>query len=182
MTTGSLAAYAQHIGTSGAYVTKLRAAGRLVLVQDGQRPIVDFEASDRRVRETAQLGSANNGANARGSQRDKPVPDQVAERVAGVYRQSQAQHKAFTAKLSELEYRKRAGLLVERTVVDAAVFHAFRTLRDAIMAAPRRCAALIVAAADMREAEAILADELRRAFEDFERVTLQSLRARLGGA
>lgn len=67
MTIGTFSAYAAHAGVSAPYVTKLRQAGRLVLVVDERgRERVDFEASDEMVRNTGDMGRARNGENAKG--------------------------------------------------------------------------------------------------------------------
>ena len=180
MATGSLAAYAAHAGVSAPYVTKLRAAGRLVLIQDGDRPIVDFEASDRRVHDTAQLGSENNGSNARGARRERLATNSLAdESMASLYRRSQARREAANALLAEIEVETAKARLVERSTVESAVFEAFRALRDRVMAAPRRCAPTVAPLTDLREIEAVIADELRRSFEAFEQHISEQLAARM---
>jgi len=60
------------------------------------------------------------------------------------YAKARAKHEAYKALLAELEYRRRAGELVERSVVaaDAARLHAFiaQTLRSLPDALERKCA------------------------------------------
>lgn len=164
---GSLSDYAKRIGKTPAYVTKLRQSNRLVLVGDDARPQVDFEASDRLVAATAQLGSAGNGANAGGGQGAEvaaPAPD----RFGAVYRQSQAQHKAYTARLSELEWRKRSGLVIDKTTIERAVFEAFRELRDAAFASVKTQARTVLGMTELQQVENALEDELRSVFAGWE--------------
>lgn len=65
---GSFSAYAVHIGKTPAYVSKLKRHGRLVLVKnEAGKAEVDFDLSDRLVRNTADPSRAGSGANARRS-------------------------------------------------------------------------------------------------------------------
>ena len=50
MATGSLSDYARHIGASPAYVSKLKRQGRIVMREVDGKQVVDFELSDRLVR------------------------------------------------------------------------------------------------------------------------------------
>lgn len=171
-TTGSFTDYAKHIGASKAYVSSLKKAGRLVIRQEGKRDVVDFDLSDRLIRNTADMSRAKNGANANNAadrQPSAPLAPLVDAGVDAIYRKAQAQQRSFDAKRSELEYRKASGLVLEREPAERAVFDAFRNLRDATFAACRSAAPMVIGLTDTREVQAALEDAMRGAFEDFEK-------------
>lgn len=166
-TTGSLSEYARHIGAAPSYVTKLKAQGRLVMRQDGDRQVVDFELSDRLIRNTADLGRARNGANAAPGRAPSaplaPVAD--AGRVDAIFRQAQAQERAFNAKKAELEYRKMAGELVPVDEVRNEVARLAVSLREAILQVSSRLAAVVAAESDTGRCYELIDAELRQALQ-----------------
>lgn len=189
MKTGSFSQYAAHAGVSPAYVTKLKAQGRLVMFrQPDGREVVNFDMTDRLIQNTADQSRARNGQNAKpataanGNAQD--APSGASLNVAGggggvdaVFRRAQTQQKIFDAKKAEVEYKKVIGELVDKASVERAVFDAFRTLRDHAFGATQRAAARVIGVADMRQVEIMLAEELRRAFDGWE----AKMTERLGG-
>ncbi len=163
MKTGTLAEYAKHRGCTKPYVTRLRQARRLVLVQDGQRPIVDFDASDARIAATAAAFG------------DRPGQTADDAHLMGQYRRGQADSKAWGAKLLELDYRRRVSELIDAAAAEKSVFEAFRALRNAIERTPKRISGLIVGLTDVREVETIIANELRSTLDAFERPTAEAI-------
>jgi hypothetical protein len=174
-TTGSLSEYAAHIGKSPAYVTKLRKAGRLVMVKDGEgKERVNFDLSDRLVQNTTDLGRANNGANANGAKPAALDPSPLAASDAGrgrvdtIFRQAQAQERAFGAKKAELDYHRAIARVLDRNATERGIFDAFRAQRDAVFAACPKAAARCAGMTDVREIERVFANELRAAFTQAE--------------
>lgn len=149
-TTGSFSDYAAHIKASPAYVTKLRKAGRLVTREERGRTVVDFDLSDRLIRNTADLGRARNGANAQpGREPSSPIaPVADGGRVDAIFRQAQAQERAYNAKLAELEYRKAIGELVRADDVRAQYARRLAGLRESLLQIPSRLAAVLAAESD----------------------------------
>lgn len=114
-----------------------------------------------------------------------PPPPRVPEDLPDGpidYAEARARREHFAAKLAEMEVEKVAGRLVERSAVEPAVFNAFRALRDRVMATPRRVAPGVAPLTDLREIEAVVAEELRRAFAEFERTFSEQLAARTAPA
>ena len=70
------------------------------------------------------------------------------------------------------------GKLVDRDLVERAVFDAFRSLRDAALAVSQRAAPRCIGLADARDIEHVIADELRKAFEGWEEAMQGRLPAR----
>lgn len=169
MATGSYSDYARHIGASPAYVTKLKKQGRLVIRNVDGREVVDFELSDRLVRNTTDLGRARNGASASPSQRPTlPVePLAASGRVDAIFRQAQATERAFNAKLAELEFKERSGELVRKVAVKREVASRLVALRESLEVLADRLSAVLAAETDQQAVRRILRDEHRAALSAF---------------
>lgn len=164
-TFGTRSEYAKHIGRSAPYVTKLGHQGRLVERSIDGKLLVDFELSDRLVRNTADLGRANNGANAKPELPRSPTMGAVADsgRVDVIFRQAQAQERAYNAKLAELEYKRAIGEVVDAAQVEAQLSRVFAAFREAMMQIPSRIAPVLCAQTVEADVHRTLSDEIRRA-------------------
>lgn len=162
MTTGSRSDYAAHIGKSPAYVTKLGHQGRLVERDEGGRRVVDFELTDRLIRNTTDMGRSRNGVNAKpGSTPSLPVaPIAEAGRVDAIFRQAQAQERAYNAKIAEIEYRQRAGELVRLSDVTAEYTRLLVALRETFLQLPSRVVPMLVADPSASAMDRVLRDEI----------------------
>ena len=187
MATGSFSDYARHIGASPAYVSKLKSQGRIVTVEREGKTVVNFDASDRMVRNTTDLGRAANGKNAGGGTKfaeiaaSAPVADDFGGgRFDVLYRKAQTQEKVFNAKLAQLEFEKASGKLIERDRASAGAFSAFRQLRDALGVLPRKVAPAAAVATDVREVEALIARAIRETLDLFANRTLPEMLAAVG--
>jgi hypothetical protein len=179
-----LSEYATHAGVSPAYVTKLKQAGRVVMVKVDGKDRVNFEMTDRLVANTTDMSRARNGANAKpAAASESAVPAMPASNAATpnsgdrgsggggvdvVFRQAQAKERVFSAKRAELEWKRLTGELVDAKQAERTVFDAFRSLRDHAFQAPQRAAARAAGQTDMREVERVFAEELRKAFDGWE--------------
>lgn len=159
--TGSRSDYARHIGSSAAYVTKLGKQGRLVEVDVGGRKVVDFDATDRRIVGTTDMGRAANGGNTSRS----TWSSSADSRVDTIYRQAQTQERAYNAKLAELEYRKAVGELVRADDVKSAFAKKMALLRDSLLSIPARVSAVVAAESDASKCHEILTSELTASLE-----------------
>jgi hypothetical protein len=160
---GSFSRYAQHIGASPAYVSQLRKQGRLVVVQDAAgKDVVDFAMSDRLVRNTTDMGRARNGANASpGRAPSAPLePVSTSGRVDAIFRQAQAQERAYAAKMAELEYRRRVGELVPVAEVRSEHARTLASIREAFSQLPARVVPLLVATPTAESMDLLLRQEI----------------------
>jgi len=165
MTTGTRSQYAAHINKSAPYVTKLGHSGRLVERDvDGKR-LVDFELTDRLVMNTTDMGRARNGGNAKPVHTPSGPLAPVADsgRVDAIFRQAQAQERAYHAKLAELEWKKAIGEVVPAADVTAELSRVFATFREAMQQIPSRIAAVLAAETDQARVHSVLNDEIRTA-------------------
>lgn len=177
----SRAAYARRRGCDEKAVRKAIAAGRISLVEGKIDPeVADIQwAKNTRPRAdtaaraaAARLGPASVEAEgavapAQGSGGANAVP-----RVE-TYTDATARKASIDADRAKLELERAQGALISRETARAELFAGFRSLRDRVMAAPRRCARDVINVGDVREIELRFETELRRALNllnDYDRL------------
>lgn len=166
----SQAQYAKRRGCAKNAVSVALSEGRIRLIEGKIDPAVadrDWTANTR-----ARADSRPASSKAAGLAATAPAPaEPPQEPPTGpvTYADARARREAAEATKSELELQKYAGRLVERAKVEAAVFEMFRILRDKVMAKPSICARKVIGMVELREIELAMTDELRSAFEEFER-------------
>lgn len=151
---GTRSEYAAHRNVSKQYVSTLGKQGRLVLVYEGGRELVDFEATDDKVRAATDLGRAGNGANSGGSGSSAPGA------VGDLFRKAQTQERVHAARLLELRYKRESGELVAIADIRAAYARRISALRDALLQIPARLAPVMAAEVDEAKVHDLLRDEL----------------------
>lgn len=156
MTTLSQKAYADLKGWHRSTVTRLKQAGRLVLV-DG---LVDVEATD------ARLAGSTAG-------RDDVAERHAAERAAKVgagetapirneaRADAQARKESALADLAEMEAAQKRGLLIPKEDVDAALKALGASVRARLDVLADQLAPVVAPVADLDETHAILAEHFR---------------------
>ena len=173
MRTGTLSDYAAHLGVSNAYITKLRKQGRLVMVEAGGKQLVNFDASDRLIRNTADLGRAGNGRNAGGGSAlmgdlDRAVPMDAPASGAKfdvLFRKAQTQERVYVAKLAQLKWEEESGDLIRVADVRATLAHVVATTREALLQLPARMAPLLAAESDTAAVQNLLHAEIHAALD-----------------
>jgi hypothetical protein len=167
MTTGTLSAYARHINASAPYVTKLKSQGRLVLQQENGKEVVNFEMSDRLIRNTTDMGRAGNGRSAtQDGSSSRPVePLADGARTDVTFRKAQAHEKAYAAKIEELRYREMAGELIKVSVVESVWSHAMAGMREHMLQIRARLAPMLANETDAHKVEQMLEIEHNQALQ-----------------
>jgi hypothetical protein len=137
---------------------------------DGKQ-VVDFELSDRLVRNTTDLGRAGNGRNASPEAAPtRPVAPLVEDdKSVAILRRAQAQERAFAAKIEELKYKEMAGQLIRIDAVRAAWAKRIASARDALLQIPHRLAPVLAAESDLERVSQLLEDELRHVLDELSR-------------
>ena len=156
--------YAAHVGLSRGAIQKAKAAGRLVLHEDGS---IDAAASDR-MRAKATDPSKTRKAPA---PKMKPVPEAAVSAVGDTLReqgmaapvtgggttflQAKTAHEVLKAQERRIRLAKLKGELVDRDRATALVFRLAREERDAWVNWPARVAALMAAELTVSCSEAV---------------------------
>ena len=179
-------AFADHLGVSPGYVTKLKDQGRLVMAPDGKR--VDVDATKERIRSTADASKSGvadrhqrerveRGVTAHVAPDAPPLDDPAAadDGYTINFQNARARREHYLARLAENESRKSDGELVEREAVELAAFSTGRMLRDLLLALPKSISAELAALSDPWEVERHLTTGLRRVLEDAQRLSVADL-------
>jgi hypothetical protein len=146
--------YAAHVGLSRGAIQKAKAAGRLVLHEDGS---IDAAASDRLRAETTDPSKTRKPP----APKLKPVPEAAVSAVGDTLKeqgmaapatggsttflQAKTAHEVLKAQERRIRLAKLKGELVERDRATALVFRLAREERDAWVNWPARVAALMAA-------------------------------------
>lgn len=138
----TMQAYADRIGKSRPYVSKLVAQGRI-------RP--PALTDDRKIRPRAADQQIAEGADPRKGPGGAPALLPAAG-PDGTYARERARLTAAQAERAEIDLKARKGELLERNVVAGTLGPWIRELRDAILAAPRDTVIDPVQAADCEAA------------------------------
>ncbi|TYO83971.1 hypothetical protein [Oceanicella actignis] len=148
--------YAARVGLSRGAIQKAKAAGRLVLHEDGS---IDAEASDAlRAQATDPSKTSKTPAKER---KLKPVPEAAVSAVGGTLReqglaapttgggttflQAKTANEVLKAQERRIRLQKLKGELVDRARAETLVFRLAREERDAWVNWPARVAALMAA-------------------------------------
>lgn len=175
MATMTRKAFAEHMGWSPSYITKLAKEDRLVLTEDGKR--VEVEASEARIiatrdpnrRDVAERHAAKRGKPAPAAE---PVPDGASDEDPpdSAYRgMSHADAKTakefYLAENARLDYEERCGRLVPVEHVRMAVADATTTLRSHLESLPAMLAPQLVGREEDR-IQALLAEHVESALTE----------------
>ena len=156
--------YAAHVGLSRGAIQKAKAAGRLVLHEDGS---IDAAASDRLRAETTDPSKSRKAP----APKLKPVSEAAVSAVGDTLReqglaapttgggttflQAKTAHEVLKAQERRIRLAKLKGELVDRDRATALVFRLAREERDAWVNWPARVAALMAAELTVSCSEAV---------------------------
>lgn len=152
------------------YGHKLKTAGRLVMVKEGDKELVDVEASLRRIAESKDLAKghmAEVNAGQRALHRGTAPPPSTSWGSTGgstnsTYHQAKTAREVYEAKNAQLDFEQRAGRLVNIEQVRSRVQAKAAALREAIRQVPARLAPLLAPETDQNRVQQMLQDELDR--------------------
>jgi len=161
--------YAAHVGLSRGAIQKAKAAGRLVLHEDGS---IDAAASDKRRTETTDPSKTRKPP----APKLKPVPEAAVAAVGDTLReqgltapavgggttflQAKTANEVLKAQERRIRLQKLKGELVDRARAETLMFRLARDERDAWVTWPARVAALMASelTAALGDAEAAVGD------------------------
>jgi hypothetical protein len=156
--------YAAHVGLSRGAIQKAKAAGRLVLHEDGS---IDAAASDRLRADATDPSKTRKTA----APKLKPVPEAAVSAVGDTLKeqglaapatgggttflQAKTAHEVLKAQERRIRLAKLKGELVDRDRATSLVFRLAREERDAWVNWPARVAALMAAELTVSCSEAV---------------------------
>lgn len=176
-TTASFSEFANLRGFKKSYVTELKAAGRLVLTDDGKRVMV--AESIQRIADTKD--PSKNGVTRRheaervakavttapvSSTPEIDAPEASGDDETIRYQNSRAKREYYLAKTAELDYKKAEGELMVAADVISAVASAMSNLRSAFENLPGKWASQIAPITDEKQCIAMLTDAVEKALAD----------------
>ncbi|TNF21264.1 MAG: hypothetical protein EP318_07955 [Rhodobacteraceae bacterium] len=186
--------YAAHVGLSRGAIQKAKAAGRLVLNEDGS---IDATASDKRRTETTDPSKTRKPP----APKLKPVPEAAVAAVGDTLReqglstpavgggttflQAKTANEVLKAQERRIRLQKLKGELVDRARAETLMFRLARDERDAWVTWPARVAALMAseitaALGDGCEVEAALMQKVLEAHVRAQLDSLAEIRPGLG--
>jgi len=185
--TSTIMDVARAVGCSDVAIHRARRQGRLpehifTVNEQGKTCMIDLEAATAVVASIIGVRSSAN-MNGKGKEPDKPrrpappprtqddddADDERALRAAGIvdkYQDARATREFYTAQKAELEYKQRAGQLVDKTELATALFGVGRTFRDSLQQLRPRLAALLASERDEHRIDQIMQGEFDAMLEE----------------
>jgi len=189
MATGSLRAFADYAKAHGfesssvSYYHRQKVAGRLVMVQQAGKELVDFEASIASLRATSDpakgyMAEVNDrqreahrgpllAAFADRNDGDTSAPPAASKNAS--YMQAKTLREVFDAKMAQLDYEREIGKLIKKQEVESALFEISRSIRDGLFNCARRIAAEVSGLSTSDECELVIEREHRAILENMTR-------------
>jgi len=182
--TSTIMEVARAVGCSDAAIHRARHQGRLpehifTVNEQGKTCMIDLEEATKVV---ASIIGVRSSANMNGKGKDKEPPrrpprrepdddadDERALRAAGIvdkYQDARATREFYTAQKAELEYKQKAGQLVDKTELSTALFGVGRTFRDSLQQLRPRLAALLASERDEHRIDQIMQGEFDAMLEE----------------
>lgn len=176
----SLREFARRNEWNPGYAHKLKMAGRLVMVQEGDKELVDFEASMRRIEQSRDLGKEHMidvNAQQRAAHRmprsdavDPPNGRAGGSSTNSTYHQAKTAREVYEAKNAQLDFEERSGRLVNVELVRAKLQAKFAAVREAMRQIPARLTPIVAAESDpmvvqvlmQREIDSVLTEQAKR--------------------
>lgn len=163
MTMMTQAEFARHVNYDKAYVSRLKQAGRLVMV-DGK---VDVESSLALIEQTK--GGREDVAERHAEERQSTTPrapDAQGEKVTMSLQASRAVKENYLARMAKLNFERESGQLVSTDEVRLFAADLGATFRGALEILPDRLAAELVPLNDVDEVRALLVEQFEQVLLD----------------
>ena len=179
------AEFARRLKKDRSHVTRLKQAGRLVMVGSA----VDVDASLHKIDQTANPAAApvaerwdqyraeRDQRQAESQPEAPPKPSEPKLDVGGTYQAARAMRERYNAMQAKLEYERAVGKLIEVDAVRAAAIDIGATTRSEVEQIPDRIAAELAAETDEARIHALLSEACEDALRRIAHRTLQSLSA-----
>lgn len=165
----SITEYGRRKGVSHTAVNRAIESGRLVkgfrVLANGRKEIIPSIADKEWASNTNPDHWASKYSTAGGRTAKEVDPEETKAARSSTLNQAKQAQAVFAAKLSELEYKKKAGQLVEKEKVYKTLFDFGKELRNDLLAIPDRIIDDILGAPNRMDALTLLYDELANVLE-----------------
>lgn len=168
----SLRQFARNQEWNPGYAHKLKTAGRLVMVVEGGKELVDEAASLARIAASKDLAKghmADVNAQQRAMHRGTVAPAASGMGAMGgggstnsTYHQARTAKEVFDAKNAQLNFEERSGRLVDAAQVRSKYEAKVAGLREALRQLPARLAPLVAGESDQAKCLALLREDIDR--------------------
>lgn len=157
MTTATQSEFAGLIGKDKSYVSRLKKAGRLVMVQtsDGER--VDVEASQALIAKTADPAYAD---------KDEKREQGAGKAASGSYNDARTRNELAKAQTAELDLAVKLGKLVDADEARLFASDLAASFRGALEILPDRLAPELVPLSDTEAVRAVLVESFEQVLVD----------------
>lgn len=160
----SITEYGRRKGVSHTAVNRAIETGRLVkgfrILANGKKEIIPSIADKEWLENTNPDHWRTKYSTSGGRNATEEHPDETKAARAGTLNAAKQAQAVFTAKLSELEYKKKAGQLVEKDKVYKTLFDFGKELRNELLSIPDRIIDDVLGADNRISAITILYDEI----------------------
>lgn len=167
------AEYARHRGCSDTYVSRLGKMDLLVMTPDGRVDVAKSDVLIAHHRDPARGGDRTATpalvaqSAAQGSPQSRRVQPAGGELPLGsaddsAYKEAARRERIAKARIAELELAEKAGQLVRREEVEAAIFGLARQAMESLDALADRLAPQLAAETDVDRIHALLTQHVRR--------------------
>lgn len=172
---------ARELGVRPQAIYALIKAGKVQRDADGLIDVAKAKAQiAQRVRAFGKTAAAV-GAEAQPATAGLAGPATTTTKDVLSYQRSRAMREEEEAQLVRIKRLKEQRRLIDREATLAAVFTAFRTLRDQVMPVGRRLAGRLATMTDARDIQQAIDDELRLVLRQFAEKTLTTATSRIAG-
>ncbi|MGE0675058.1 MAG: hypothetical protein AB7O64_18600 [Methylibium sp.] len=172
---------ARELGVRPQAIYALIKAGKVQRDADGLIDVAKAKAQiAQRVRAFGKTAAAV-GAEAQPATAGLAGPATTTTKDVLSYQRSRAMREEEEAQLVRIKRLKEQRRLIDREATLAAVFTAFRTLRDQMMPVGRRLAGRLATMTDARDIQQAIDDELRLVLRQFAEKTLTTATSRIAG-
>jgi hypothetical protein len=147
----SMAEYARHRGCNPSHISRLAAAGVLILRSTpGGRQLVEFARSDRILDDVPDVSE------------EPPRPEVAGQHPRTGYAEAKLILMIYTAKLARLDFESKEGRLIDADAVKRRIAGHVDLIRDGLAALADRLSGPIALETDSKRVHALMTSELRR--------------------
>lgn len=169
----SIRAYAKSRGVSDTSVHKAINSGRIQKEADGTidpaKADKDWAANTKSIPPIQNRQQPQNRQHPQNRQQLSVDTEKTGVSAPPNYQQARAIRETYSAKMAKLEYEARIRTLLPASEVKEILATVARGVRDKMESIPRRMAPFLVVETDVRKAEYLLREEIRKALAELAR-------------